>query len=322
MFNSTEILKLPNLVSVIVPVYNTADHLQICIESLLQQTHKAIQIILVNDGSTDESESICLRYCEIDSRLIYLKKENGGLSTARNAGLIHAKGEFVGFVDSDDFVSSNFVERLLEACLKHKCGVSACGRWVVYDYKSEVMYKFAEEHLWAESDLMDRFLQWKGLDGSVCDKLFHRSFLPLLNFSPNRISEDLPITCAVLLRSKRLVHVGEALYYYVQRSNSITNNGFFASKLSVLDSTAEVRDMVVQAYPKLKRRAQAYHWQHVLLLQDMIAGNELKFFEARKRLFFEIEADLVTFVASPYISLKSKIKYFVGRYFKASNKSQ
>lgn len=299
------------VVSLVVPVYNTANYLETCLNSLLRQSHQLLQIILVNDGSTDESETICLKYCAIDPRLVYHKKENGGLSSARNAGLELATGEYIGFIDSDDYVSPNFVEGLLGACLKYQCGVSACGRLVVYDHRTERMFHFDKEQLWDGSHLIQRFLQWNGLDGSVCDKLFHRSFLPLLHFTPGRISEDLPITCAVLLKSKRIVHVGEAMYHYIQRGSSITNHGFSATKISVLDSTSEVCKMVISTYPQLKSRAKAYHWQHMLLLQDMLIGRESQFPQANQRLRSEIVAELFAFLGSPFFSWKAKVKTMV-----------
>lgn len=299
------------LVSIVVPVYNTAPYVQKCVHSLLAQTYTNLQIVLVNDGSTDESKEVCLALCKAEERCQYVEQSNGGLSAARNTGLQSVQGEYIGFVDSDDFVSPHFIERLLMACTTNNSLVSSCGRVVAYDDRQELMFTYDTEQIWEGAVLLERFLQWNGLDGSVCDKLFHRSLLPLLHFSPGRISEDLPITAAILLKAQRLTHVGAAMYYYVQRGNSITNHGFSPAKISVLDSTTEVRQMVGEAYPKLVAQAAAYHWHHVLLLRDMLIGQETRHVLACQRLNQEIKKELGAFLLSPFLGVKQKVKALI-----------
>lgn len=299
------------LVSIVVPVYNTASYLQKCVESLLAQSYTNLQIILVNDGSTDTSAEVCLALCSADKRCQFVEQANGGLSAARNTGLQWVKGEYIAFVDSDDYVAPQFIERLLMGCTKHVSLVSSCGRVVVYENREELMFTYEEEQIWEGATLLERLLQWNGLDGSVCDKLFHRSLMPLLHFSPGRISEDLPITTTILIQAQRLVHVGAAMYYYIQRGNSITNHGFSPAKISVLESTAEVRQMVGQAYPMLEAQAAAYHWHHVLLLRDMLIGQETRCRMACQRLNEELKKELVAFLLSPLIALKQKVKALI-----------
>lgn len=310
MSHNEQTSNLP-LVSIIVPVYNTAPYLEMCVESLLVQTHKNLQVIMVNDGSTDHSKALCLALCALDNRCQYVEQANGGLSAARNTGLQWAKGEYLSFVDSDDYVAPTFIERLLKACTSTGCLVSSCGRVVVYESRQEVMFSYDTEQIWEGAGLLNRFLNWDGLDGSVCDKLFHHSMLPLLHFSPGRISEDLPITAAILLKAKRLVHVGAAMYHYVQRGNSITNHGFSPAKLSVLESTTEVRQMVIQAYPGLVKQAAAYHWRHVMLLRDMLIGQEAVHPLACQRLNEEMKKDFGAFLWSPFFGMKQKLKAFI-----------
>lgn len=300
-----------SLVSIVVPIYNTCSYLETCLNSIQNQSHKELQVILVNDGSTDDSEIICLKFCANDPRFVYVKKDNGGLSSARNTGLEQAKGEYLGFVDSDDFISRDFVESLLWACIEFQSKVACCGRWVVFDSIHKPMFHHSDVQIWEEDALIERLLLWNGLDGSVWDKLFHRDLLPLLRFSLGRISEDLPITAAILIKAKRLVHIGAPLYYYVQRGNSITNHGFSAAKISVLESTTEVRRMVSQAYPALRASAAAYHWRHVLLLRDMLIGEETVHPLSIQRLNQEIKKEIRPFLSSPLITVKQKLKVMI-----------
>jgi glycosyltransferase involved in cell wall biosynthesis len=299
------------LVSIIVPVYNTARYLNKCVDSILAQTYTQLQIILVNDGSTDQSREVCLALCNMDERCQYVEQANGGLSAARNTGLQFARGEYLSFVDSDDYVAPQFIESLLMACILNFSLVSSCGRVVVYENGEEKMFTYDAIQNWEGSELLERFLLWDGLDGSVCDKLFHNSLLPLLHFSPGRISEDLPILAAVLIKARRMVNVGAAMYFYVQRGNSITNHGFSSAKLSVLDSSAEVRQMIKQAYPTLAQKADVYHWHHLMLLRDMLIGQEIKHGFSCQRLNFELKKELRAFLSSPLIEVKQKLKTLI-----------
>lgn len=117
-------------ISIVVPIYNTSFFLNKCIESIVNQSYSKLEIILVNDGSTDNSLSICDSYASQDDRIIVISKENGGLSSARNAGLDVATGDFIGFVDSDDFVASDMYEQLLDAILASNADVAECGYYL------------------------------------------------------------------------------------------------------------------------------------------------------------------------------------------------
>ena len=112
------------LVSVIVPVYNVERYVQQCLESLVNQTLKEIEIIIVNDGSTDGSAEICNKYAKMDSRIVYITKENGGLSEARNVGLKYASADYIGFVDSDDYVDLDFFKVLYDLTQKNNAKIS------------------------------------------------------------------------------------------------------------------------------------------------------------------------------------------------------
>ena len=117
-----------DLISIIVPVYNVEQYLDRCVKSLLQQTYKNLEIILVDDGSPDRCGQMCDNYAKLDSRVLVIHKENGGLSDARNAGLSHAHGEYIAFVDSDDYIEADMISELYNACHNQDADIVVCGR--------------------------------------------------------------------------------------------------------------------------------------------------------------------------------------------------
>ena len=119
-------MKEDYLISIIVPVYKVEKYLQECVTSIQNQTYRNLEIILVDDGSPDKSGKLCNEYAKRDSRIKVIHKVNGGLSSARNAGLKIAKGEYIGFVDSDDYIRKNMYEKLLDACIQNKTEIAAC----------------------------------------------------------------------------------------------------------------------------------------------------------------------------------------------------
>jgi glycosyltransferase involved in cell wall biosynthesis len=258
------------LVSIIVPIYNTASFLPKCIESIQNQSYKNIEIILVNDGSTDNSENICKKYLESDTRVRYVSKANGGLSSARNSGIDIANGSYLSFIDSDDYIASEFISTLLNACIVNNTKLAMCGRIVVTEINETNMFTLDSPQLWNSRKALERLLTWNNIDGSVCDKLFHRSLFENQRFPLGRISEDLPVLTSILLAIISIAHVGMPMYYYLQRTESITKQKFTTHKMTVLNSAEEVRVMILEKYPELKSKADSYYYIHLFYLLNLI----------------------------------------------------
>ncbi len=162
------------IISVIVPVYNVEEYIHRCIDSILAQTFKEFELILVDDGSPDQSGKICDEYALIDSRIKVIHKKNGGLSDARNAGLEVAQGEYIGFVDSDDFIESDMYEKLLEACKENSSQIAMCGRYNVLGEELHPLFSFEGHMIWESREAIGNLLTWNNIDSSACDKLFMR----------------------------------------------------------------------------------------------------------------------------------------------------
>ena len=211
------------MISVIIPVYNVAAFLERCLDSVLAQ--EAIrEILLVDDGSTDGSGGICDRYAQTDPRITVIHKENGGLSSARNAGLDRARGEYVAFLDSDDYLEPGTYGILLGAALEHQCDLVCAGR---YDLDEATGLKTPglcpeKEEVISGRELASRIFTWQNVDSAAWDKLYRRSLFDGIRYPEGKICEDVPVTYRLALRAKGIAMVPRCLYDYCHRPNSIT----------------------------------------------------------------------------------------------------
>lgn len=207
------------LISIIVPIYNVDRYLRRCIESIINQTYKNIEIILVDDGSSDSSPEICDKYKEKDSRIIVIHKENGGLSSARNAGLEVAKGTLIGFVDSDDYIASDMYEKLKANMDKYSSDISACQFCINYKYSKRVSIVCSEEKIFRGKEKFDNL---KYIKAVAWNKLYKREIFRKIKYPDGKIYEDHLIICDVLNAAKKVSFINETLYYYTMRRSSIT----------------------------------------------------------------------------------------------------
>ena len=210
-------------VSIIIPIYNSEKYIDKCINNILNQTLKEIEIILVNDGSTDKSEFICKEYKNIDSRIKLVSKENGGVSSARNHGVSIAKGEFITFVDSDDFIELDMCEKLYNVAIKNQCDIAMSGIKVVNN--KEISYELtAESKIYKKEEVYKLFFYntqpfspnyaWgKMIRRSICEKVKFREDIFLMEDA--LFSMELFLNC-----TNNIMFLNEYLYNYVQRAGS------------------------------------------------------------------------------------------------------
>ena len=213
------------LISVIVPVYNTAGYLPQCIDSLLAQTHKNLEIFLVDDGSTDVSGAICDAYAEADARIAVIHKRNGGVSSARNVALELAKGEYIGFVDSDDRIQPDMYSALLEAIAATKCDVVICGMSFLTDKGRYLRSELTDdEAALYQSDMLKALYGTPNpLGGGCCNKLFRSETIDGLRFDESlTMAEDWIFLFEAFQRCSSGMKIGAALYNVVERPNSAT----------------------------------------------------------------------------------------------------
>lgn len=215
-------------VSIIVPVYNVEAYLEMCVESLTAQTLKDIEIILVDDGSPDNSGKMCDELAKTDSRIIVIHKENGGLSSARNAGIDIAKGRYLGFVDSDDWVEPDMFEHLLKLAEKYDADIVDCGMYKTSERKYCTLNTADEPRVLDRSGALDIFFRITnpGINYCVCDKIFKRELFDGQRFTEGIIFEDIDFNYRVLLKTSCYVESLAQKYYYFNNYDGISHNSF------------------------------------------------------------------------------------------------
>ena len=215
-----------DLISVIVPVYNMEHYLERCVNSILQQTYENLEIILVDDGSTDASPKMCDAFAQKDRRIKVVHKENGGLSDARNAGLAVAAGDYIGYVDSDDWIERDMYERMYGACVEQNAQLCVCRYFSEYADRTEGGGSGESVPL-TRDELLRIYIGGHAqyvIYNSVWSKLFRRSLVEGVVFPKGRNSEDIMYTTRAFCKLDKAVYLDKCLYHYVlDREGSIMN---------------------------------------------------------------------------------------------------
>ena len=225
---------MEELISVIVPVYKVEEYLDRCVTSIVNQTYSNLEIILVDDGSPDKCPTMCDAWKEKDYRIKVIHKENGGLSDARNAGLDIAAGEYIAFVDSDDYVHPQFIEVLHYLAVREKADVVACAFQIIpknYEPKQRKIQNLSDIKLKTsaknEMDLIG-IVAW--------NKLYRRNLFDFIRFPKGKINEDMGIFWKTIYYAKKMVATEESLYfYYVGNPNSIMNQPYSIKRFDIVD---------------------------------------------------------------------------------------
>lgn len=225
------------LISVIIPVYNVENYLKKCLESVINQTYKNLEIILINDGSNDNSKDICDEYSQKDSRIIVVHKHNEGVSVARNTGLDIAKGEYIGFLDADDYIEEDMYEFLLDNAIKDNADISSCSYNKVFSDRIEEGIGFNKYLILDSSEAIEKTINKDILFPSVWLKLFKKECIKNVRFDPTiKISEDYLFCFNAACNCKKYVHSGKGKYNYIMREgsalHSITSINYDSFKVS------------------------------------------------------------------------------------------
>ena len=289
-------MKLEKLISVIVPVYNVEEYLDECLDSIRKQTYKNIEVILVNDGSTDKSQEICERYCQQDSRFYLINQENRGLSGARNRGIQESTAEFITFVDSDDVIKEDMLEQLMKPMTLENIDIVEC--WYTHNEQELELETKDNIGIVFRGDA-------KGALVSLCSdnivrlnavaKLFRRKLIIGFPFLEGLFYEDVYGGIGILKRINKMVKINYIGYYYRVRSGSIMNRKFDTKNLDLFT----ICDKVEKLYNDDKK-ALSYVYRRLfnLVLMHVI--------------------DYKIFEGNPY---KEKYRNYLNRYAKNSRKS-
>jgi len=240
-------------ISVIVPVYNVELYLEKCIESICNQTYKNLQIILVDDGSTDSSGNICDLYGKKDNRITVIHKTNGGLSDARNAGLDIADGEYIGFVDSDDYIAPEMFEHLLNLSKINNGDIVICDK-VEFNENETICVNNKLEQI----TVLDRNLAIAQLANDttirshVWNKLYKHNLFDGIRFDVGKAYEDVYIMHRLFLKTQKIVITNQVFYYYLQRSNSILGEMNLNKQVDLYWAYVRRYEELINTFPQLK----------------------------------------------------------------------
>ena len=232
------------LISIIIPVYNAEKYIRKSLDSVLGQTYQKLEVILVNDGSTDQSGAICNEYAQKDSRVVVLHKENGGVSSARNAGLKRAKGNYIGFIDPDDWIDPYMFEELYQLIIDHNADISACG-YVIEDINGNILKQTAHSEVreFNRAATFNNILDPTGFQGYVCNKLFSAELIKKEDIVFNEdihFGEDLLFCCDNFLKNQKFVYDPSPRYHYIYHDNNTTKATFSPKKLTLLKSLEKI----------------------------------------------------------------------------------
>lgn len=271
-----------SLISVIVPVYNVEDYLARCVDSILAQSYENLEIILVDDGSTDRSGELCDELGKKDSRIRVIHKINGGLSSARNAGIDAATGEWLAFVDSDDWIEPETYAWMSELAEKYGVPMVCAGR---YDTKGvpgdkKIGLCPPREEVISGQELAGRIFVWDHIDSAAWDKIYKAELFRNYRYPVGKIVEDVPVTYRIALDAGRIAMCDKPVYNYFHRPNSITTASFSEKRFHFPEHTKMVYNDIRERYPAIAPEAR---YLRVRSLAYTLQAMEIDTGDARSR---------------------------------------
>ena len=241
------------LISIVVPIYKVEKYINKCLNSILNQTYKNLQIILVDDGSPDNCGKICDEYEKKDKRIQVIHKQNGGLSDARNVGIAEAKGEFIGFVDSDDYIEPTMFEDLLNLVKENNADVAICNFYEVKDDKKIMKNNCNDVEIYNKMEILKEILLDKKIQSYAWNKLYKKALFNKVKYPVGKKYEDIGTTFYLLEGCEKVVVSGKPEYYYLNREDSIVNNVTESTIMDYVTIVDERYDYIEKNYPELNK---------------------------------------------------------------------
>lgn len=295
-------------ISIIVPVYKVEKYLHKCIDSILSQTLSDLELILINDGSPDNCGTICEEYKKEDSRVKVIHKNNGGLSSARNAGLDAAAGEYIGFVDSDDWIEAEMYELLYKMCKDNNCDIAICTSKI--HFKDKIVTKETYPlTVYNKNQAMREMLQGEFYDEVVWTKLFKNSLLKDLRFQVGIVYEDTAFTYKVIHKSRKICSIGKPMYNYVKRENSTMDLAIKNIRIDAVIIYDEMYKFMMEYYSELNRLV-AYKLANnaMLILNSILHSRDMnRYKQDYSRVVRILNKYFYQNLTSPYLTKNVKV---------------
>ncbi|MGL4863578.1 MAG: glycosyltransferase family 2 protein [Cetobacterium sp.] len=285
-------------ISVIIPVYNTGYLFEICLKSILDQTYSNIEIIIVNDGSTD---SVTIKYLEEikNSKIKIVHKKNGGAASARNTGIEYSMGEYIVFIDSDDKIDKHMLEKLYKKAIENNVKAIFCNYKIIENNNIKKIRKKIKENIYLKDKALFYFLS--GYFHSACTGMYHKDVFNSLKFKEGIINEDFLFNFHVIKLLDKVYYLNEELYFYIKRDNSVTNQKLNNRTFDWIKNSLEIKNNIKENYQSKKLNKIAnyqYLYANFILINKIIlnSGNKMDKIETEHyfRLYKNIKKNLGT----------------------------
>lgn len=301
------------LVSVIVPVYKVELYLERCLKSIISQTYKNLEIILVDDGSPDKCPEICDQYAEYDKRIKVIHKPNGGLSSARNAGIDVMNGEYVTFIDSDDFIPEDAIEKWVHYIKEYHADIVA-GKYQMY-YKGDILERNStgKAEKWSACDAL-RYMFI--IDGKLCSawgKLYDARLFERLRYPEDiQYAEDMYVIHLLFHEAENIVFTNDVQYYYSQEGESLVRSAFSEKKLQRAEAVEKWIKFIEEFYPELKEEILSFYGGILIDLCMEIEDNSADYAQAAYKKYRSILVqEYMSFIRNRYMRRNNRIKLFM-----------
>lgn len=296
------------IISVIVPVYNVEAYLERCIRSIQAQTLREIEILLIDDGSTDRSGSMCDDYAAQDSRIRVIHKKNGGLSDARNAGIDAASARYIGFIDSDDYIAEDMYEMLYNDLRAEDADVAVCG--ICNCYSNEIRYAAdTTSRLVVDAqEIIRMILDSSKISVNAVNKLYKKSLFDSMRFPVGKQSEDAFLMVRLLSRIQRGVVNVAPKYYYVHREGSITTHSYRPADHHAIEAYEQNYQFVKERYPALQKEAEFRRfWAYFYVLDKALYSDTAEAIAVQKQISRFLRKNALTVIKNPFFGRARKI---------------
>lgn len=297
-------------ISIIIPVYNVEEYIKRCLESIMNQTFKDFELILVNDGSTDNSGHICNEYMKKYSNIKVIHKSNGGVSSARNIGIYEAKGEYVGFIDPDDYIRKDMYKELYENIVKNKCDIAISSFLTIRDGIKEYHDKANFKNVYTKFEAIDMYFDsvYPFNYSFLVNKLFKRSLFNGIRLNENiSYQEDTEVIIKLYNNSKKIIYIDKELYVYDIRNGSLSSDSISIGKLTTIDAFYSIYKYTIVNLPEFKSKAMFKYISYVFNIIIEIIKNYEEYNREYYNVINKIKNIYFIIIKDKFIPIKYKI---------------
>lgn len=304
-------------ICVVVPVYNVENYLIKCVDSIINQTYKNLEIILVDDGSSDNSGRLCDDFLKKDERISVIHKKNGGLSSARNAGIDKCTSKYIMFVDSDDYLENDAIEYLYKNLIDNNCKISICDFYIFHDNDDIINNNSGLKGEVIDSDeaLLKMINYNESVYPNAVNKLFSFDLFENVRFPDGKLYEDMIVIASLFVLSDRNYYGKEKKYYYYMRSNSITNQKFVDKEYDHVIMSEKLLQIITENKRDLLNEFIAYHIVNFLSVCNKIFISKIKKDDIVKNYKTYVKKNIFIIFKSKTLSVKKKIQIIISVWF-------